>query len=332
VKSPPTSEPDRGGAPRGDELGPQQRSASPRPIVEAFLATALPLVALGIGFILQGGRFHALELAVAGAAVAIAYLSSWRISGVAAAAAAIAYLAIEAHYGQLHHSKYWTTVLFVTLILGAVFASSYARLSVRSREAGLQRAVAHIDEIASEGRLEQLLSGERNLTSLGHEISRSRRHNHQFSLLVVRPDDMDDIALRWDHGGVQSVLGAVAETIGTHVRATDVPFRYGAYDFCVLLLETKPVGARVAAERIRLAAHGRRVEFGPGELVDLSVSIGTAGFPDDASTDDDLTLAASVALSKAVELGGNRTVLHSVPPGSPPGWGMATSRVPAPPA
>jgi diguanylate cyclase (GGDEF)-like protein len=331
VASPPISEPDRGNAPAG-AADPQERSSSPRPIFEAFVATALLLVALGIGFILQGGRGHALELAVTGAAVVVAYLSSWRLGGVTAAAAAVAYLGIEAHYGQLHHSRYWTTVLFVTLILGAVIASSYARLAVRSREAGLQRAVAHIDEITTEGRLEQLLSGERNLTSLGHEISRSRRHNHQFSLLVVRPDDMDDTALRWDNEGVQSVLAAVAETIGTHVRTTDVPFRHGAYDFCVLLPETKPVGARVAAERIRLAAQGRRVEFGPGELVDLSVSIGTAGFPDDATTDDDLTHAASLALSKAVELGGNRTVLHSVPPDSPPGWGIATSRVPAPPA
>ncbi len=316
---PPSSGPDRGAPPR-------------RRVSDAFVVTALLLAALGVGFILQGGRGHALALAITGVAVSVAWLASWRAGSVAAVAAALAYIGIEAHYGELSHSRYWTTVLFVTLILGAVLASSYARLTVRAREAGLERAVAHIDEITSENALEHLLSGSRNLTSLEYEIARSRRHNHQFSLLVLRPDDIDDVAMRWDDEGVQSLMGVLAETIGAHVRATDVPFRHAAYDFCVLLPETKAAGARVAAERIRLAVNGRRVEFGPGELVDLSVSIGIAGFPEDASTDEELTRGASLALSKALELGGNRTVLHSAPPDSPPGWGMPASPVPAPPA
>jgi len=314
----PTSGPDRDAPPR-------------RRVSDAFVVTALCLVALGVGFIVQGGSGHALALGITGAAVAVAWMTSWRVGSIAAALAALAYVAIEYHYGELGHSRYWATVLFVTLILAAVLASAYARLTVQAREAGLERAAAHIDEITSENALEHLLSGSRNLTSLEYEIARSRRHNHQFSLLVVRPDEIDDVAMRWENDGVQSVLAVLAETIAAHVRATDVPFRHAAYDFCVLLPETKAVGARVAAERIRLAAQSRRVEFGPGELVDLSVSIGIAAFPEDASTDEELKHGASLALSKAVELGGNRTVLHSVPPDSPPGWGMPELPVPVPP-
>lgn len=298
----------------------------------AFVVTVLLLVALGIGFTLQGGRRHALELLVTGVAVAIAYVSSWRVGSFAAAAAALAYLGVEAYYGELGHQRYWVNVLTVTAILGAVLAAAYARLAVRAREAGLERAVAHIDEITTESQLEHLLSGARNLTSLEYEIARARRHNHQFSLLVVRPDEMDDVALRWGDEGVQSVLGVLAETIGAHIRATDVPFRRAAYDFCVLLPETKAVGARVAAERIRLAVQGRRVEFGRGEIVALSVAVGVAGFPEDAATDDELAHGATLALSRAVELGGNRTILHSVPPDSPPGWGIAQHAVSVPPA
>jgi diguanylate cyclase (GGDEF)-like protein len=303
-----------------------------RPVSDAFVVTVLLLVALGIGFTLQGGRRHALELLIAGAAAAVAYVSPWRVGSFAAAAAALAYLGIEAYYGDLGHQRYWVNVLYVTAILGAVLAAAYARLAVGSREAGLEQAVAHIDEITTENQLENLLSGTRNLTSLEYEIARSRRHNHQFSLLVVRPDEMDDVAMRWGDDGVQSVLGALAETIGAHVRATDVPFRRAVYDFCVLLPETKAVGARVAAERIRLAAQARRVEFGPGEILDLSVAIGIAAFPEDAATDEELTHGATLALTRAIELGGNRTVLHSVPPGSPPGWALAELPVPAPPA
>jgi len=298
--------------------GPDRGSAS-----GAVAVTVLLLVALGIGFTLQGGRAHALELLVAGIAVAVACVSPWRVGSLAAAAAALAYLGIEAYQGDLGHDRYWVNVLYVTAILGAVLAAAYARLLARAKEAGLERAVAQIDEITTETQLEHLVSGTRNLTSLEYEIARSRRHNHQFSLLIVRPDEMDSVATRWGDEGVQSVLGALAETIGTHVRATDVPLRRAAYDFCVLLPETNVVGARVAAERIRLAALGRHVEVGAGEIHELSVAIGIAGFPEDAATDDELAQGASRALSRAVELGGNRTVLRSVPPGSPPGWGLA---------
>ncbi len=65
------------------------------------------------------------------------------------------------------------------------------------------------------------------------------------------------------------------------------------------------------------------MEVGNGELLDLSVAVGIAGLPEDAATDDERAQWASRALSRAVELGGNRTVLRSVPPGSPPGWGLA---------
>lgn len=332
MHSPPSSEPDHGSAPPGGGAGSGRRFDGPRPVSDAFVVTVLLLVALGVGFTLQGGRRHALELVITGVAAAVAYVSPWRVGSLAAAAAALAYLGVEAYYGELGHQRYWVNVLYVTAILGAVLAAAYARLAVRAREAGLERAVAHIDEITTETQLEHLLSGARDLTSLEYEIARSRRHNHQFSLLLVRPDEMDDVALRWGEDAVQSVMGALAETIGAHVRATDVPFRRGAYDFCVLLPETKAVGARVAAERIRLAVHGRRVEFGPGELMDLSVAIGIAGFPEDAATDEELTHGAALALSRAVELGGNRTVLRSVPSGSPPGWALAELPVPASPA
>jgi hypothetical protein len=56
--------------------------------------------------------------------------------------------------------------------------------------------------------------------------------------------------------------------------------------------------------------------------VNLSVTIGVATFPDDALTNDDLVTAARRAFGAGLELGGNRTVLASVPEGAPAGWGI----------
>ena len=73
---------------------------------------------------------------------------------------------------------------------------------------------------------------------------------------------------------------------------------------------------------MRLDVGQRRLDFGPGERVDLSVTIGVATFPDDALTNEQLVVAARRAFDAGLRLGGNRTVLASLPDGAPPGWGI----------
>ena len=293
------------------------------------MPTIVLLVAVALGFSLQEGAGRPAELLLLGVAAVTAYLAPWRIGRLVAGGAALAYLALEWHYHRLGQDRYWEQVLYVTGILAAVFSAAYVRYALDHREAGLESVVAELEETAVETTLAGLLAGKRPLDSLDYELERSRRHNHAFSLLLVRPDDVDDTALRWGERATTAVLHALAETIGAHLRATDVPFRYGAYDFCVILPETPPAGARVAAERIRLELAGHRLEFGPGELVDLFVSIGVASFPDDAASNAELSRAAGRALARAFELGGNRTVLHSLPDEAPRGWGIESEPEPA---
>ncbi len=297
---------------------------------DSFVPTIVLLVAVATAFSVQGGAGRPAELMLIGAAAVTAYLAPWRVGRLVPPAAALIYLVLELHYHRLDQGRYWEQVLDATAILSAVFASAYAGYALEHRKAGFEQAVAQSEESATEDRLADLLSGARRLTSLDYELERSRRHNHVLSLLIVRADDLDDTALRWGEAATRDVLREVAELIGTHVRVTDVPFRYGAYDFCVILPETPAPGARVVAERIRLAVSGRRLEFGPGELVNLTVSIGVAAFPDDATSNAELSRAAARALARAVEVGGNRTVLHTVSPDVPPGWGLGEPPVATP--
>ncbi len=294
----------------------------PRTTPDSFVPTIVLLMAVAVGFSVQGGPGRPAELLLIGAAAVTAYTAPWKVGRLVAVGAVLVYVALEIHYHRLGQEHYWEQILYLTGILSGVFSSAYVRYAVATREAGLEQAVAHIEKIGAEGELSGLLRGGRRLTSLDYELERSRRHNHQFSLLLVRPDDIDDTGVRWGEGATRDVLRELAELIGSHVRATDVPFRYGAYDFCVILPETPAEGARVAAERIRLAVSGRRVDFGPGELVDLSVSIGIAAFPDDATSNADLSRAAGRALARAIEIGGNRTVLHTVSAEAPKGWAI----------
>jgi diguanylate cyclase (GGDEF)-like protein len=114
----------------------------------------------------------------------------------------------------------------------------------------------------------------------------------------------------------------VATTIAEQLRGTDVARRRGTSDFWVILPETGHESARVVAERIRLSLGAHDVELAPGKVTRLSLSLGIASFPEDGVSAHELVKSAERALSRAVSLGGNRTVLHSVSGESPAGWGV----------
>lgn len=109
------------------------------------------------------------------------------------------------------------------------------------------------------------------------------------------------------------LLDLIDEAIVGTMRAVDVIVRTGQSRFEVVLPETDAEGARTLAERIRLRIDSTRPDPDSG----ISVSIGVASFPADGSDDIELSAAAVQALERAAELGGNRTVLYSLPEGAP---------------
>jgi diguanylate cyclase (GGDEF)-like protein len=257
-----------------------------------------------------------------GAAVLAAYLLGWKTGRLLAIGVLILYIGLEQHYGRLVHHEYWTQVFLAAAVVGAVLAAAYLRRDLETRSEGLGLALAQIGELRSQTALERKLLGRREIGPLDLELERARRYEHCVSLIVVRPDDLDDVANRYGELGSTEVLGEVAEAVGHNLRAMDRPRLDEPLGFVVVLPETTRDGARVVAERIRLDVGRRRLDFGPGELVNLSVTVGVATFPDDALTNDDLVAAARRAFSAGLELGGNRTVLASVPEGAPAGWGI----------
>ena len=150
---------------------------------------------------------------------------------------------------------------------------------------------------------------------LEYELERSRRHNHEVSLLLVRPDAFDERdSCASARPPRPTTLNAVAEAIGVNLRATDVPLRLGAFDFGVILPETPSETARVVGERIRLV--GRREPPRGSTTARRSTSPWRSASPPSRTTRPrtrSSIAAAQRALNSAAERGGNRTVLTSAP-------------------
>ncbi len=307
---------ERGEPPARHSATSEQALLLPRPgsLGDAVVALLGLFVVLGSGFLLAGGRGRAIEFLAVTAVIAAGYTTSWRLGRVAAAGGVALYLCLEAYYGRLDGGHYWQDAIFATATGVAVLCAAHVRLTSDQRRVALADARDALEAEAG------ARVGARALPPLEYEIERARRHTHEVSLLVVAADDVDDVELRFGDEGIEAVATRLSEVVVRQLRATDVPLREGRTGYWIVLPQTPALDARAAAERVRLSVAAEQLAFAPGELVDLSVSVGVATFPDDGTTNEELVGAARGALGRAVELGGNRSVMSSRSADVPPGW------------
>lgn len=128
---------------------------------------------------------------------------------------------------------------------------------------------------------------------LSEELHRARELQRPLSVLFCDLDHFKSYNDTNGHSAGDAVLREVGHVIEQSVRNVDVAARYGGEEFVVILVETDRVEARRVAERIR--ARLKDAGFTAGGTA-LTVSIGIAGYPDDADRREDLLNKADRAM------------------------------------
>ena len=298
--------------------------------LELVVAVVLT-IAVALGLIATGSSGRFLQVAVLLVAAGAAGYTGWPMSGYIALGAAAVYLALEAAFGRLDGTHSLTELVLTLGTAGAVLAAGFANgASERERprvsipRPKLRRREEEPEEEAS---IQAEPAEAKRLTAgtLEYEIERARECNRPLGLLAVQPDGLDALAGAAGAKRLAQLLDLLDVEIESTVRAIDVIDRRGKARFQVILPETDPEGARTVAERIRLRVDSTMPERLLGLEEDLTFSVGVATYPEDGADEWALDAAAERALTRAAELGGNRTVLHSVPAGAPPGWGLSAA-------
>lgn len=142
------------------------------------------------------------------------------------------------------------------------------------------------------------------------EVARARRYRQPLSLVMTELDGEEELA--GEHGPAyrDAVLAAAARLLLASLRdKVDVACRLGGGRFALLLPSTPP-GAEAAglvAERVRLRVAGTLMADDElGVLGKHTMSLGVAGFPDDAEDGDELAATAGDRLTTARSAGGDR--------------------------
>jgi two-component system cell cycle response regulator len=169
----------------------------------------------------------------------------------------------------------------------------------------IHRLLAH-DELTG------LLTSKSFFSELRREAARAQSESRPFCVLMMDLDHFKEVNDTYGHLIGSKTLEETGHIIKQALRAGDVAARFGGEEFAAFLLDASYAQGLVAAERVRiaLAEHPfpakRQDSTEPKTTHSITISIGVAAFPDDATDPIQLVELADSALYRAKRDGRNR--------------------------
>jgi diguanylate cyclase (GGDEF)-like protein len=150
-----------------------------------------------------------------------------------------------------------------------------------------------------------LLNHQASKNQLYLEVERTQRYFRTLSILMLDVDTFKEFNDTYGHPQGDTLLISLARILRSSVRTIDHVGRYGGEEFIIVLPETSRSDAQILAERIRATIAAQLFTVGDGQEVRRTVSIGVAGYPEDAMDADQLIQHADDALYRAKRAGRN---------------------------
>jgi diguanylate cyclase (GGDEF)-like protein len=257
----------------------------------------LALLFLGLfftGWIVFGGRFHPALKNYPLEYLCIPFLiwAAFRF-GRRKAATAIFLLAAIATWGTLHgfgpfsRESRNTSLLLLQAFVGIMGVTT---LVLAAEITEHKRADKHVRHLALTDPVTGLANYRRLLDTLDSEIKRYDRAGRPFAVVLLDLDGLKRINDTYGHLVGTEAICRLANILRIHCRAIDTAARYGGDEFVLVLPETESHAALRVASRIaeRLSTDG--------DDPPVTVSTGTAVYPQDGKTIDELLAAADRVL------------------------------------
>jgi diguanylate cyclase (GGDEF)-like protein len=134
------------------------------------------------------------------------------------------------------------------------------------------------------------------------EMERARRFETGMAVIMVDIDQFKRLNDEFGHLLGDEVLRQVSSIFYAQLRKIDVVCRYGGEEFAILLSQTSLQHAVGVAEKLRKLVETWQF---PGVPRPVTISAGTASYPDHGATRDELVKAADAGLYAAKQAGRN---------------------------
>lgn len=209
----------------------------------------------------------------------------------------------------------WLMVVLAAAAAGALTRSMLMRpvelaQMVRRRTRALESANLSLERQATH----DSLTGLGNRAMLEHELNRSIEHMRhakgQLAVLLLDLDDFKSINDSLGHRAGDTMLQAVAQSLGRCVRSADAVYRLGGDEFVVVLnqLGEASLAGSIARKILAEVAQPRLILE---QEIQLTTSIGVVIYPQDAEDAESLLSLADVAMYRAKKNGRNQMAFFS---------------------
>jgi diguanylate cyclase (GGDEF)-like protein len=162
-----------------------------------------------------------------------------------------------------------------------------------------------LQDLASHDPLTRVFNAGAYYRACDQQIHASQRSNQSFAVLFIDLDHFKSINDTYGHAVGDDVLRAVAQTLQTTVRRSDIVGRIGGEEFSVFLPNTQLLGAQQLAETLRVAIESIHIEV-DGVRLKITASLGVAAKRFDQETMQAIQQHADQAMYEAKRGGRNR--------------------------
>jgi diguanylate cyclase (GGDEF)-like protein len=196
-----------------------------------------------------------------------------------------------------------TGVVFAFLGAYAYVAANFSRRSSVEEEKRLRMDLLvhnmELEKLASKDELTQLYNRSYFVERLERELKNAQGFNRPVSVLLIDIDGMKEINATHGQRVGDEVLKEFGKFLLAQTRASDLPARIDGDCFAVILPDTADDGADIMIERLTAALPGRPMFDDGSKTIEVTVSLGVAGYPWSSQTADSIVQEAEVATEAA---------------------------------
>ncbi len=193
--------------------------------------------------------------------------------------------------------------------VGHICVIIYDVTEVAVNKRQLQSANLELQRLSSTDRLTGLFNRGHWEEGLRHAYARHKRYGAMAALVMFDIDHFKKVNDTYGHQAGDKVIQGVARLVRAQVRDSDIAGRYGGEEFAVLMPDTSAEGAKLFAERLRLAVEAMRIEH-DGVPIPVTISLGVADLSGPSNDYQQFIEWADHALYASKKGGRNRTSLH----------------------
>jgi len=153
-------------------------------------------------------------------------------------------------------------------------------------------------------------------TEFKRMLAFAERYHMWMGILVIDIDHFKKVNDIYGHLAGDQVLHQLSEILQHQVRTEEHPYRWGGEEFAILLLDKKPGGAKILAERIRQAVEKASFQIGDDREISITISVGALCFKPPLKIPMHEIFAKVDKLLYQAKIQGRNQVVHEVQNGS----------------